>query len=172
MFDVEVQVDDAQAMSALVKLERDTANLEPMLRQMILYYRMYAQREIFDVHRNAAKSGGGGGEHPAWTPLSEEYLKSKRKRVSPHPNDIMQRTGALRRDLTTRGPDTVEEYRRTNDGFEAVFGTSKEYPVWAGGGRGGGRQVMYLTPRTIREFERLAQAFLRAAANSAMEQAA
>jgi hypothetical protein len=46
------------------------------------------------------------------------------------------------------------------DGVSVVFGSTRDYPVWAGAGEGGPRQAMYLTAEHVRQLDQITNHFL------------
>lgn len=134
--------------------------LADLAMRWVEHYREVAQPAIFAAHEGAARTGGGGGGHPAWATLSEEYLASRRKRESPHPQDIMQLSGDLRRDLETGWGMGFTTSQWDGDDLTMMIGSRRPYAVWAGGAAGGPRQVMYLTAETVAQFETITNHFL------------
>lgn len=149
-----------QTADYLNAIADDISKLEPLMHDWVDYYKGTVQPEIFAAHEGAAETGGGGHGHPAWAPLTAAYLDSKRKRESLHASDILQLTGDFRRDLTEGTGHTIEEIITMGDTMQVIFGSSRDYPVWAGAGEGGPRQAMYITPEHARRLSEMAQHFL------------
>jgi hypothetical protein len=139
------------------EVQRALSDPEPLLREMLTYYRTIAQPAIFDAH---AANANGGGEHPNWQPLSPYYLASTKKSRSQHPNDILQLTGAFASDITTGSSETVEAYTRGGGQAQMLFGSSRDYPRYVGAGNGGSRQAMYITPSTANRLEEIVQHYI------------
>ena len=141
----------------LLAIGQDLQNLKPMLEEWVTHFRTVAQPEIFDAH---ARGANGGAGHPVWKPLSPVYLAGDRKRLSPHPKDMLQLSGDFRADLTTGTDQTVLEYRITSDNAEVVFGSKRSYAKHAGATNGGSRQAMYITPDTVKALNDITNHFL------------
>lgn len=161
MISAEYAYSSRQARDLLKKLDKDVHDgLAELGMQWVEHYRTVAQPEIFEAHERGARSGGGGRGHPGWLSLTEEYLASAVKRDSPHAEDIMQLTGALRGDLETGWGEGYTTSERYGDDVLIEIGSRREYGVWAGGGQGGPRQVMYLTADTVTAFEAITNSFI------------
>ena len=161
MITAEYAYSSRQARDLLQHLGKDVMNeMGDLGMEWVEHYRTVAQPAIFEAHEGAARSGGGGGGHPAWATLTEGYLASRRKRESMHAEDIMQLTGDLRRDLETGGGEGYTTSRTMGDSLLIEIGSHRAYGVHAGGAQGGPRQVMYLTAETIQQFEVITNAFI------------
>lgn len=141
----------------LKAIGKDLQHLKPMLEEWVTHYRTVAQPEIFDAH---ARGANGGGGHPVWNPLSPAYLTSAKKRLSPHPKDMLQLSGDFRADLTTGTDQTVLEYRINADNAEVIFGSKRPYAKHAGATNGGSRQAMYITADTAKALNDITNHFL------------
>lgn len=157
MISTEYSFPAKQTVNFLRAIGEELQQLEPLLRQLVTYYRSTVQPKIFEAHAGG-KNGGLG--HPVWQPLSARYLASALKRNSQHPRDILQLTGAFREDLTVGTAYTLEEYRIGNDEAYAEFGTLRRYPRYAGAAQGGPRQAMYLTPQAVEKMDEMANSWL------------
>lgn len=161
MISAEYAYSSRQARDLLEHLGKDVMNeLADLGMQWVKHYRTVAQPAIFEAHEGAARFGGGGGGHPAWATLSDGYLSSRKKRESMHPEDIMQLTGDLRRDLETGGGEGYTTSRQMGNDLLIEIGSHREYGFHAGGAQGGPRQVMYLTAETIKQFEVITNSFI------------
>ena len=138
MLDITIDFKAEPIIDMLRHLEFEERDIEHVLKEVVKLYRTKLQPEIFSAHE---KGNTGGSGHKNWKPLSQKYLESKLKRTSPHPSDILQLTGAFKDDLTRGTSFTIEEYNTFGSEGQAVFGTTREYPVWAGAGNGGTRQA-------------------------------
>lgn len=157
MISTEYSFSARQTVDFLNALGEELSQLEPLLRQLVQYYRSTVQPEIFEAHAGG-KNGGAG--HPPWKPLSARYLASIPKRTSRHPRDILQLTGAFREDLTTGTSYTIEEYRLSKEAAYAEFGSLRIYPRYAGAGQGGPRQAVYLTPQAVQHMDEITNSWL------------
>ena len=161
MLSADYSYSSRQARDLLAALGKNVdEGLEELLHKWIEHYRTVSQPAIFEAHEGQARTGQAKGTHPAWAALSPAYLDSRAKRESLHAEDVMQLTGALREDLTTGTEHTRLVTRRTSDGMEVEFGTGRDYPVWAGGGVGGPRQVMYITASDVQALEDITNRFI------------
>jgi hypothetical protein len=156
MFDFQLIIED-NVTPFVEKLEQGMNDLEPLVKEMLEQWRNVEQHAIFEAHERGKTSPAG---HEAWKALSASYLESNKKRNSQHPTDIMQLTGGLREDLTTGTSHTVEALTSTTGQAQILFGTTREYAIYAGGGNGDSRAVMYVTPEAIQHYEALANHFL------------
>ncbi len=154
---IQVEVDLIPLFGMMETVQRALADPEPLLRDMLTYYRTVAQPAIFEAH---AAGKNGGGEHPSWQPLSPYYLASTKKSRSQHPNDILQLTGAFASDITTGSSETVEAYTAGGGQAQMLFGSSRDYPRYVGAGNGGSRQAMYITPTTANRLEEIARHYV------------
>lgn len=157
MISTEYSFPAKQTADFLRELGEELSRLEPLLRDLVRYYRTEVQPAIFAAHAGG-KNGGAG--HPPWQPLSARYLASELKRNSQHPRDILQLTGAFRDDLTIGTAYTVEEYRASRTDAYAEFGTLRVYPRYAGAAQGGPRQAMYLTPEAVQRMDEMVNSWL------------
>ena len=157
MISTEYSFPARQTADFLQAIGEELSQLEPLLKQLVQYYRTSVQPEIFEAHAGG-RSGGAG--HPPWKPLSARYLASIIKRTSAHPRDILQLTGEFRKDLTTGTAYTVEEYHFGKDSAFVEFGSTREYPRYAGAGQGDPRQAMYLTPQAVQRMDDMVNSWL------------
>lgn len=157
MISTEYSFPAKQTADFLRELGEELSKLEPLLRDLVRYYRTEVQPAIFEAHAGG-KNGGAG--HPPWQPLSARYLASELKRTSQHPRDILQLTGAFREDLTTGTIYTREEYRVTKTDAYAEFGSLRVYPRYSGAAQGGPRQAMYLTPEAVQRMDEMVNSWL------------
>lgn len=157
MISTEYSFPARQVRDFLRELGEELSQLEPLLRDLVRYYRTEVQPAIFEAHAGGRNGGSG---HPPWQPLSARYLASELKRNSQHPRDILQLTGAFGEDLTTGTAYTVEEYRVSKTDAYAEFGTLRKYPRYAGAGQGGPRQAMYLTPEAVQRMDEMVNSWL------------
>lgn len=161
MLSVDYRFSSRQTRDFLEYLGHDLEELRPLLEMWLNYYRSVAQPAIFAAHEDAATTGGGGHGHPQWQALTARYLASDEKRRSPHPRDILQLTGDFKADITGHGTmHTIERFHMHASEAQVVFGSSRQYPVWAGAGQGGPRQAMYLTAETVKQLDALANHYL------------
>ena len=161
MLSVDYTYSSRQARDLLKALDKNVREgLEELVWQWVEHYRAVAQPAIFEAHEGTARTGVGAGEHPSWEALSETYVDSRRKRESPHAEDIMQLSGALRSDLETGQGEGYTTSEHHGDSVVVEIGSRRQYGVWAGGGQGGPRQVMYLTAQTIQELETITNTFI------------
>lgn len=151
---IQIDIDLTPFFGFMDVVERTLGEPEPILMDMLEYYRNEAQPAIFEAHAN---NKIGGGQHRIWDTLSDSYKYGTLKRFSLHPTDILQLTGEFAKDITTGSAYTIVDIFSTQNLHTLYFGSSRDYPVWAGAGNGGNRQAMYITPETAQRMHDIVQ---------------